>query len=280
MDSIFFRSGRDDEWLEHVKRKELKILDISRLHILELLHRYSDGQLSTLKIRTGGSAIPHKLRQSVINNLTKEFYVRYATTEFGGIAMANKDMHTLPGCAGKALQHVKIEIVNENHEVLLRGQTGLIRVQGAGAANKYIYTDAESNKDGKFFGDFFYPGDMGYMADDGCLVIEGRHDDMIIMNGLNIFPNEVETALEEIQPVQEAICLGIDSHQHGQIPVAAVTIKHGYTPTEAALIRDSRKKLALKAPRKIYIIDQIPLNAAGKHDRLALRKSLQTRHNQ
>lgn len=264
----------DDTWLAPLASGELKILDISRLHILDLLHRFPDGFGPELKIRTGGSAIPMPLRRAVLDTLTPHLFVRYATTEFGGIAMADPTMHDVPGCVGRPLPGVEVQIVNDAGTSLGPGEVGRIRVQAAGAARAYLYSTTPSHAAAKFDAAYFYPGDVGYLDEQGRLIVSGRQDDMIIMNGLNIFPDEVQTELDALPGVVESVCFPVPSLQHGQIPAAAVRLAPKCSHSEADLIRMARASLALKAPKRIFIVDALPVNSAGKHDRAALRAQL------
>ena len=264
----------DDAWHQTLAAGDLKILDISRLHILELLHRFPEGFPQRLKIRTGGSAIPLALRRVVMDQLVPDLFVRYATTEFGGIAMAEPTMHDMPGCVGRPLPGVTVDIVDEAGMPQATGQVGRIRLKGAGAARAYLFSTNPEQAAEKFKGAYFYPGDLGYLDAQGRLFVSGRQDDMIIMNGLNIFPDEVQAELDALSDVRESVCFPVPSVQHGQIPVAAVTLAPGCESSEADLIRSARARLALKAPRRIFIVDSLPVNSAGKHDRAALRDRL------
>ena len=264
----------DDVWQAPLATGELNILDISRLHILDLLHRYPDGFRPALKIRTGGSAIPAPLRQAAMSTLTPDFFVRYATTEFGGIAMADPTMHDVPGCVGRPLPGVTVQIVDDAGALRRTGEIGRIRVQGAGAARGYFYSTSPAQTAAKFEAGYFYPGDLGYLDAQGRLIVSGRQDDMIIMNGLNIFPDEVQTELDALPGVVESVCFPVPSLQHGQIPAAAVRLAPKCSHSEADLIRMARARLALKTPKRIFIVDALPVNSAGKHDRSALRAQL------
>ncbi len=269
-----FRRKSDDSWIGFAESGLLNILDISRLHVLELLHRFQNGELANVKIRTGGSSIPVSLRREVIRHLSDKLYVRYAATEFGGIAMAEPGMHEIHGCTGSLLPGVELQIVDDEDRILPAGEAGHIRLKGAGASTGYAYSERGLANSLRFRDGFFYPGDMGWRSHSGLLIVEGRKDDMMIMNGLNIFPDEIQASLERIPGVREAVSFAVESRQHGQIPAAAVTLQPGTCLTEMDLLREAKKHLALKCPRRIYVLDEIPLNAAGKYDRSELKSRL------
>lgn len=278
---VFFQGGtnvfkgRDPErWTNYIDRGLVTALDISRMHAQDLLARFKAGELRGLKIRTGGSAIPVELRNAMREGLSDKIYVRYATTEFGGVAMAGPGMHSRHGCAGLPLDGVEIRIVGEDGEQRQRGKAGLICLKGEGAAKGFAFSEDKSAAERRFRGGFFYPGDLGRIEEDGALIIEGRQDEMMIMNGLNIYPDEVQAVLEAITGIRQAACFPVNSAVHGQIPVAAVVRGQGPGLSEPEILALARSKLGLKCPRKIYFVDTIPANSAGKMDKIALAVSL------
>lgn len=269
-----FRSQAEDSWIGFAESGLLNILDISRLHVLELLKRFQNGELSSVKIRTGGSSIPTSLRRDAMKHLSDKFFVRYAATEFGGIAMAEPDMHEMHGCAGRLLPGVALEIVDDNDRIIPAGEAGHIRIKGAGASGAYAYSESGNTNVDRFRNGYFYPGDIGRITSSALLIVEGRRDDMMIMNGLNIFPDEIQGSLVQINGVREAVSFSVESRQHGEIPAAAVTLQPGVSLSEQDLIREAKKHLALKCPRRIYILDEIPVNSAGKYDKSELKSRL------
>lgn len=87
---------------------------------------------------------------------------------------------------------------------------------------------------------------------------------MIILNGLNIFPAEIERLLETHPDVDCVAALGLPSQVHGQIPVAAVTLKSGVSVTAVELRGFVRESLGLRAPRRIIVLESFPRNPQGK----------------
>jgi acyl-coenzyme A synthetase/AMP-(fatty) acid ligase len=96
------------------------------------------------------------------------------------------------------------------------------------------------------------------------LHVHGRIDDMMIMNGINIFPTEIERVLEAHPAVEAAAAFPIASRVHGQIPIAAVELRAGCTCTPAELLGHARDQLGLRAPRRVEILAALPRNAQGK----------------
>jgi long-chain acyl-CoA synthetase len=115
-----------------------------------------------------------------------------------------------------------------------------------------------------FDGGWFYPGDLVRQLPGGALSVLGRKDDMMILNGINIFPSEVERVLESFPGVRHAVCFPLGSPVHGEIPVAAVELTRPDAATPDALASFARGQLGVRSPRKIVVMDELPRNAQGK----------------
>jgi long-chain acyl-CoA synthetase len=127
----------------------------------------------------------------------------------------------------------------------------------------------------RFRDGWFWSGDMGFLRSDGQLVINGRADDMMILNGVNIFPVEIERVLERHPAVLIAAALPIPSKVHGQIPVAAVELREGHAIGSVELQSYAREHLALRAPRRVLIMVALPRNSQGKIMRREIAQAFQ-----
>jgi acyl-coenzyme A synthetase/AMP-(fatty) acid ligase len=116
-------------------------------------------------------------------------------------------------------------------------------------------------------------GDVVSADADGYLWFRGRTKQIIIHDGSNICPQEVEESLLEHPAIGEAGVIGIHDLVHGENVRAYVTLKPGtQRPTAAELIQFSRARVGYKAPSEIVFLDEMPLNATGKVDRVALKQ--------
>jgi len=116
-------------------------------------------------------------------------------------------------------------------------------------------------------------GDLVSADTDGYLSFRGRKKQIIIHDGSNICPQEVEESLVEHPAVGEAGVIGIHDQVHGENVRAYITLKPGAAqPTAAELTQFSRARVGYKAPSEIVMLDEMPLNATGKVDRVALKK--------
>jgi acyl-coenzyme A synthetase/AMP-(fatty) acid ligase len=246
----------------YCREQRVTCLDVSRMHLADLAARGEIGGLPGIKVRAGGSAVPIDVRRAVERHVTPNFFVRYAATECGPIAMAGPGNHDDDEPVGTPLPGVDLEIVDANGRALAAGHAGQIRLRAAGMATGYHDNVEETRR--RFRDGWFWPGDMGTRRADGQLIVHGRKDDMMILNGLNIFPAEIERVLERHAAVAAAAALPFASSVHGQIPVAAVELRPGALVTAADLQAYARQHLALRAPRRIVIMDALPRNAQGK----------------
>ena len=132
---------------------------------------------------------------------------------------------------------------------------------------------AEAIKDG-----WLDTGDVMRADEDGYLWFCGRKKQIIIHDGSNICPQEVEEALLEHAAVESAGVIGIHDPVHGENVRAYITIKEGATrPISQELIRFARARVGYKAPEEIVVLDDMPLNATGKVDRVALKRLAEAR---
>jgi long-chain acyl-CoA synthetase len=116
-------------------------------------------------------------------------------------------------------------------------------------------------------------GDVLKFDADGYLWFCGRRKQIIVHDGSNIAPQEVEDALIEHPAVSSAGVVGVHDLVHGENVRAFVTLKDDVQrPTPAALIAFARARVGYKAPEDVVVLDAMPLNPTGKIDRVALKK--------
>jgi len=260
--NIFYNANKAPDLLDYIEKQRVTCLDVSMMHLHRLIELGPHKAFANVKVRTGGSSVSFELRQAVIQNVSKNLYVRYATSETGAISMAMPSEHDNETCSGKPLKGVQIKIVDANDQAVPQGHIGTIAVILPGMINSYYKNPEQSSL--RFRNGWFYPGDMGYIREDKSIVVLGRQDEMIIMNGLNIFPKEIEAVLEQHPNVLEAVALGIESRIHGNIPVAAVILKKGCILNSNDLALWAKKILGLKSPRKIIFVQEFPRNSQNK----------------
>ena len=116
-------------------------------------------------------------------------------------------------------------------------------------------------------------GDIGYRDTDGYYFITDRKKDMLLVNGINVYPREIEEILYKFPGVKEAAVIGKPDARKGEQPVAFVAASEGAVLEERALQQFVRGKLAdYKVPRRVAVLPSLPRNATGKILKTALRE--------
>jgi malonyl-CoA/methylmalonyl-CoA synthetase len=183
------------------------------------------------------------------------------------------DGERVPGSVGKPLPGVEIRITDpETGAVLPQGEIGMIEIRGPNVFKGYWRmpekTKAEFRDDG-----FFVSGDLGYIDPHGYIYISGRGKDLIISGGFNVYPAEVEAAIEALPGVAECAVIGVPHADFGEGVVAVVTPKPGTKLDEKEMLRGLGNELAkYKLPKRIILADSLPRNAMGKVQKNELRE--------
>jgi long-chain acyl-CoA synthetase len=124
-----------------------------------------------------------------------------------------------------------------------------------------------------FFGDWVRTGDLGYVDADGYVFLVDRKKDMIIVNGMNVYPRMVEEVLYRLPGVAEAAVVGEPHESHGEIPVAHVVVAEGASLDAATVRAWCREHLGQhEVPRRVQFRSALPRNAAGKVLKRELRR--------
>ena len=122
---------------------------------------------------------------------------------------------------------------------------------------------------------WFRTGDMGQLDDEGYLSITGRIKEMLIVGGENVFPREIESALELHPDVDACGVIGKADEKRGEIPVAFVELREGASLQPSELRSWSSGRLApYQCPREIVVVENLPRNPTGKVQRRELHALL------
>ncbi|MDX6749540.1 fatty acid--CoA ligase family protein [Geminicoccaceae bacterium 1502E] len=211
-------------------------------------------------LTVGGSIVPDGLRRAALERVSRNLLVSYGTNDAGIIAQAvGEETLRHPATVGRALDGVSWQIVDAQDRPVNPGTPGQLRVAGAGVV--MAYADARTTARA-VRGGWLYPGDVLSADGEGRLTFHGRSDDMMIFDGINIFPAEVEGVLLDHPAVREAAAFPLSRLAGDQLPLAAV-VAHGHVEEEA-LLAHCRDRLGLRAPRRVMILDALPRNVDGK----------------
>jgi len=191
----------------------------------------------------------------------------YGSTELGvDCVLEPKDQLRKPGSCGKPAPGIEIVLFDEDgNEVTGTGpeHPGELYVRSTGVFDEY-YKQRDSY-DASSRGDFHTVGDIAYRDEEGYYYICDRKSDMIISAGMNIYPAEIEAALEQHPAIYDVAVFGIPSEEWGESVHATVVLAPGasLTPDE---IRDFGKQhlASYKVPRSVDYLDELPRTGSGK----------------
>jgi malonyl-CoA/methylmalonyl-CoA synthetase len=178
----------------------------------------------------------------------------------------------IPGSVGLPLPGVEIRIADEQGAPVPQGEIGMIEVRGPNVFKGYWKmpekTQAEFRSDG-----FFITGDLGTIGPDGYLRIVGRGKDLIITGGLNVYPREIESLLDDLPGVEESAVVGLPHDDFGEGVTAFLVLKPGARLTQEDVTGNLGDRLArFKLPKRVLFVDQLPRNSMGKVQKSALRQ--------
>jgi len=239
----------------------------------------SNTELVSLKyISYGSSPIPLDLMAAAMKKFGCKFIQKYGMTETGGSCTAlPPEDHTIPpnpkmNSVGKALNGVKIKIINQSGEDQKFGETGEIVIQSTGNMNGY-WKNTQETKKSLLHGNWLKTGDVGYLDQEGYLYILDRVKDMIVSGGENIYSAEVERALKENPEIDEVAVIGVPDKKWGESVKACVVLKLGIPQSETKIISECKKILAsYKCPKSIDFLSILPRSSSGKILKRELRK--------
>ncbi|MCO1335651.1 acyl-CoA synthetase [Microbulbifer sp. OS29] len=237
-----------------------------------------DNDISCLTdIGCGASTLPAGLKATFEEKFNVTVSNGYGMTESSSLlARPPTDMQAPEGSVGRRLPYMEMQIAEVDGNRLIRtcstGEVGIVLARGPHIFSGYLCE--EDNAKAWVDHTWFNTGDMGYADGDGNLFLTGRAKDLIIRGGHNIDPALIEEPLARHPAVAMAVAIGQPDAYAGEVPVAYVTVYPSNTPpTEDQLIDYCRAQISERAaiPKRVEIIDEIPLTAVAKVFKPALR---------
>ncbi len=219
------------------------------------------------------------LQPKTLDAMAKKFK-RATLLEGYGLSEASPavSMNTLnkqkAGSVGTALYGYEIKIVDQELNEVHRGAIGDIIVKGDNVMQGYL--NRPTATDQTIINGWLLTGDVGYMDDEGFLFIVDRKKDLIISKGINIYPREVEEAIDRFEGVGASAVIGMPDEKSSEVPVVYIELEEGVEKLdEEGLKKYMRVHLAnYKIPKQIHLIEALPKNATGKVLKRALKESL------
>ncbi len=221
----------------------------------------------------GGAAMPPDLLVAVEERLGFPVLEGDGPTECSPVTCVNPiDGARKPGSVGLPVPGVEMGVRDDAGEVMPRGEVGEVCVRGPNVMLGYWQQPTATAE--TMVGDWLRTGDLGYIDDDGYIFLVDRKKDMVIVNGMNVYPRMVEEVISSHPDVAEVAVVGEPHRLHGEIIVAWVVTKAGAELSDAALKAFCRDRLGPhQLPRRFERSDGLPKNATGKVLKRELRRA-------
>ncbi len=227
--------------------------------------------------RAGADTVPLELEKEYIDLTGHKIDEGYGSSEMG-IATLNPPSGLIKiGSIGLPTPGFVVSLKDDQGNEIPPGVDGNAWVQTNSIMYGY-WKNPEATDEVKVDG-WFDTGDVLSADEDGYMHFRSRKKQIIVHDGSNISPVEVEESLLEHESVELAGAVGVHDTMHGENVRAFITIKEGAeVPNIFDLIKFSRERIGYKAPEDIVILDEMPLNPTGKIDRVTLKKIAEEEH--
>lgn len=229
--------------------------------------------VSKLKLRhvfTGAAPFPAELAKAFKDKFNVIISDSYGLTEGCAVASVSLNIPENRNSIGTAFHSQKVEIMDDNNNILPYGTKGEICIKGDVVMIGYL-NNPEATAEAIWDG-WLHTGDMGYMDEQGYLYISGRKKEMINRGGENIYPREIEIPLESHPQIAEVAVVGVPDKAIGERVKACIILKEPGSLTEQDIKDYLKDKIAkYKIPEFVEFMHTFPRNATGKVLKYILR---------
>ncbi|MBZ4414493.1 long-chain fatty acid--CoA ligase [Myxococcus sp. XM-1-1-1] len=270
--SVVCKGFEVEQVFDLIERREVSLFFGVPTMFIELQRhaRFEAMDFSRLKlVVSGGAPCPPPVFERFFAKGVA-FKTGYGLTEAGpnNFWLPPADVRRKPGFVGVPLFQVEARIDGEHQP----GDVGELLLRGPHVCAGYWRRPEETAR--TIVDGWLHTGDLALRDAEGCFRIVGRHKDLIISGGENIYPAEVESVLAGHPDVAEVAVIGVPDAKWGETPRALVVPRAGTTPTAESLLSFCEGRLArYKTPRSVRFVDALPRTSAGKVDRRALSAS-------
>jgi acyl-CoA synthetase (AMP-forming)/AMP-acid ligase II len=234
---------------------------------------HADDLVSLTRPMVGGADCPEEFRELYRKRFGSEVRLGYGMTEAPtAVTLEPEEGPFLPGCAGRALPHVRITVRDESGRELAAGEEGEVCVEPtnegpwAGVYTPMLgYWNRPEATAEALRGGVLHSGDVGILDAEGNLFIRGRKGELIIRGGANVYPAEVERVLHEDPRVAACAVVGRPDKRLGERVVAYVQPVPGEQLDAESLRAHCSERLArYKVPAEFVLVEDFPRTPMGK----------------
>jgi acyl-CoA synthetase (AMP-forming)/AMP-acid ligase II len=224
---------------------------------------------------TGAAVVPVELIRRMREELTfRTIVTGYGLTEATGtVTMCRPadDPETIATTSGRAIPDTETTVVDDDGTPVAPGTPGEVVTRGYHVMHGYL-DDPEATSEAIDADGWLHTGDIGVMDERGYLRITDRKKDLFIVGGFNAYPAEIEGILLRHPSVSQVAVIGVPDQRMGEVGIAFAVPRPGQQLDPEALIAWARDEMAnFKVPRRVEIVDVLPLNASGKVLKTELR---------
>jgi acyl-CoA synthetase (AMP-forming)/AMP-acid ligase II len=221
----------------------------------------------------GAASVPTELVRAMQDRLGFERVTNaYGLIEGSAVTMTRPGdpPELVASTAGRPVPDTEVQLVDDELFPVPVGERGEVLVRGYGVMHGYWdapeLTKAALTPDG-----WLRTGDVGVVDGRGNLSIVGRKKDMLIVGGFNAYPAEIENLLLHLPQIAQAAVIGVPDARLGEVPWAYVVPRPGTDLTDQEVIAWARANMSnYKVPRRVHIVDTLPVTANGKIDKARL----------
>jgi long-chain acyl-CoA synthetase len=221
---------------------------------------------------SGAAPLPVKVLEEFEHRFNIPLIEGYGLSEASPVVTKNPlDGRRKAGSIGLPIYDVEVSVQDDSGNLLGPGEIGEICVAGGNVMLGYWKKPEETAR--AMRGKWLLTGDVGYRDEEGYYYITDRKKDMLLVNGCNVYPREIEEVIYHFPGVREAAVIGVPDARRGEQPVAFVSTNEGTQVDEKSLQDFIRSQLAdYKVPRKVIVVPMLPRNASGKILKTSLRQ--------
>lgn len=223
---------------------------------------------------SGSAPLSAEIHREFTARTGKAILERYGMTETNMITSNPYEGTRKPGAVGFPLPGVSARIADpQTGDILDQGEIGVIELKGPNVFRGYWHMPEKTKEVFRDDG-YFITGDLGFIDNDGYFTISGRDKDLIISGGLNVYPAEIENAIDALSEISESAVIGVPHPDFGEAVTAVVVASGAQSINEENIRQNLQAKLAkFKVPRRVITVPTLPRNTMGKIQKNVLRET-------